>query len=354
MGNWVVRCPQTFLSPEDGLNPKRIFDTISYKREFARSHPDYFRPEGTLIFSGSQGEGKTLSAVDYVCNVLEQFPCAVLVTNVDIVGYPPNAYLQRVKHTENEWKKLYETVEAKRRDDYYRELTEKLEIAYSFLSSKQKSKISEDDFIIKQTELQPFLRSEDYHDWKALAEWEIHSLYDDSLITEKTILDGIHSRVVIKYWGLDTLKYVSNGQLGVIYLIDEIHLELNSLESKNIDIEIMTEISQQRKQRKHIVGTSQRYMRMAKPLREQIHDIVICKNYFKILQFNKYIDGDSAVEKDGKLSCVVKSRKIFFHSPQMYARYDTYAKMRRYNNEWQGRPRDLSMNSEVKVNVSNS
>ncbi|MFQ9701887.1 MAG: hypothetical protein ACLR0U_04940 [Enterocloster clostridioformis] len=42
-------------------------------------------------------------------------------------------------------------------------------------------------------------------------------------------------------------------------MIDEIHLEFNSLESKNIDIEVMIEVSQQRKQRKHIIGTSQVY-----------------------------------------------------------------------------------------------
>ena len=56
----------------------------------------------------------------------------------------------------------------------------------------------------------------------------------------------------------------------MLYFIDELHLELNSLESKNIDIDVMVEISQQRKQRKHIVGTSQVYMRLAKPIREQI------------------------------------------------------------------------------------
>lgn len=352
MGNWASRCPQTYLSPADGLNPKRLFDTVKYKQNFSIEHPDYFRPEGTLIFSGSQGEGKTLSAVDYVCNVLEDFPCAILVSNVDILGYPPNAYLDKVSHSEKVWKELYQQVEASRRTDYYDELRNKLSLSYRFI--KDKSKISEEDFIHKHIELQPFMRSKDYHDWKALAEWEIHSLYDDSLITQQSILDGIHERVCIEYWGLDTLKYVSNGQLGVLYLIDEIHLELNSLESKNIDIEIMTEISQQRKQRKHIVGTSQRYIRMAKPLREQIHDMVICKNYFHCIQFNKYIDGDSATEKDGKLQADVKSRKIFLHSPDMYARYDTYAKMRRYNNEWQGRPRDPLMNSEVNINVGNS
>lgn len=146
-------------------------------------------------------------------------------------------------------------------------------------------------------------------------------------------------RVVIEYSGLDDLKYINNKEYGVIYLIDELHLELNSLESKNIDIDVMTEISQQRKQRKHIVGTSQIYMRLAKPLREQVHDVVICRNFFGLLQFNKWVDGDTIQETDKGLKCNVKGRYLWFHSPEMYQDYDTYAKMKRYNQEWQGRKR---------------
>ena len=32
----------------------------------------------------------------------------------------------------------------------------------------------------------------------------------------------------------------------------------------------------------------------------------------------------------------VKKRSIWFHSPKMYESYDTYKKMKRYRNEWQG------------------
>lgn len=144
---------------------------------------------------------------------------------------------------------------------------------------------------------------------------------------------------VREYTGLDDLKDIENGEYGVVYLIDEIHLELNSLESKNIDVDIMVEISQQRKQRKHIVGTSQVYGRMAKPLREQIKNIVLCRNYFDILQYNRLIDGFTSVEENGKLKADVKKRIFWLHSPDLYRLYDTYQKMRRYRDEWKGRPR---------------
>lgn len=105
----------------------------------------------------------------------------------------------------------------------------------------------------------------------------------------------------------------------------------------------MIEVSQQRKQRKHIVGTSQQFMRLAKPLREQVKNLVICRKLFNCIQFNKLIDGSTITEKDGHIQMEVKKRSIWFHSPQMYDSYDTYKKMRRYRNEWQG----VSRNSNI-------
>lgn len=156
------------------------------------------------------------------------------------------------------------------------------------------------------------------------------------LVTNTDILNLPKYTKVIPYEGIDSLTKIENGQDGVLYFIDEIHLEFNSLESKNVPIEVMIEVSQQRKQRKHIVGTSQVYMRMAKPLREQIKNVVICKNFFHSIQFNRLIDGDSAVEKNGKLVFDTVKYSIWFHSPELYGSYDTYAKMKRYRNEWQG------------------
>ncbi len=344
-----VSPPITFLRVPGGLSPTRLFDTIEYKYKFAKNNPDYFKPSGTLIFCGSQGEGKTLSAVSYILRTLERFPCAVLCTNTEIMGYPPNAYINKVTKKDIEWLAEYKKIESERRHEWYEERKEKLKEHHKY----SKSDMSEADYVSMYIQFYPFNRKNDFDEWKAEAEWELRSLSDDSLITPETIQQGIHQHVCVQYWGLDTLKYINNGKFGVIYFIDEIHLELNSLESRNIDVEIMVEISQQRKQRKHIVGTSQRYARMAKPLREQIRDIVVCKNFFGMIQYNRLIDGDSCTEKsDGTLNYKIRKRFLWFHSPAMYLLYDTYVKMRRYKNEWQGRERDPFMNLEVNVHGS--
>lgn len=132
---------------------------------------------------------------------------------------------------------------------------------------------------------------------------------------------------IIKYSGFDDFK-IENGIYGVIYILDEIHLILNSLESKGVPLSVIVELSQQRKQRKLILGTSQVYARMAKPLREQIKNVIICRNLFSIFQLNYLIDAFSTQEgSDGKLKYKKLKTSFFFHRKEDYTNYDTYKKM---------------------------
>jgi len=254
----------------ESYHPRIFLDWWRYKVQFKKDHPYYFNPCGTMVFCGAQGMGKTLSAVNYVYQIMDKYPNCILCTNVIMRDFPFNAYF------------------------------------------------------VTPAKGAPVLASD----------------YDGSLIDSASILAGEHVNVCVEYTGLDCLKYLNNGEYGVVFMIDEFHLQLNSLESKNVDIDVMIEISQQRKQRKHIVCTSQQFMRLAKPVREQISDVIICKCYFGFYQFNKYMDGLTVVEENGKLSGNVKGRIHYPHQVDMYGRYDTYAKMRRYNNEWQGRARE--------------
>lgn len=159
--------------------------------------------------------------------------------------------------------------------------------------------------------------------------------YPKAIICTNTDLTNLNPvSTVVEYDGIRSLTELNNGEFGVIYFIDEIQLEYNSLESRNIPIEVFVEISQQRKQRKHIVGTSQVYERLAKPFREQIRWIVSCKNFLGCIQFNRLIDGQTATEKDGILYYEKSKPFIWFHTPSLYAGYDTFAKMKRYRKEW--------------------
>lgn len=131
---------------------------------------------------------------------------------------------------------------------------------------------------------------------------------------------------VFPFRNAEDLSFYNNDEKGVIFFIDEIQLYFNSLESKNINPEVMTQISQQRKQRKHIVCTSQVFGRMAKPLREQFSNVILCKCYLGFFQVNKLIDRDSIEEFDNgtTLKGVVKKKFMFFHDPKYYSFYNTY------------------------------
>lgn len=137
------------------------------------------------------------------------------------------------------------------------------------------------------------------------------------------------------YDSLEQLFTLDNGQLGIVYLIDELQLELNSLESRNIPISVITEISQQRKQRKMIVGTAQVLSRLAKPLREQFDQIVDCSNWGGVLQINRIYDCDKIKQNEaGEIELADGRLDVFFHKIADYQRYDTSAKMKKHTKDF--------------------
>lgn len=236
----------------EDFNPiRKSVEYMKYKMNFYKEHPNYFQPDGLVLFVGMQGKGKTLSAVNYVYNLMKRYPKAKLVTNIQLTDYPIIEL--------NEWKKLFPNV------------------------------------------------------CEGLEGEKIKQLY-------------IECNRVFPFNNQDDLMTYRNGEHGVIFLIDEIQLYFNSLESKNINMDVMVTISQQRKQRIHIVGTSQVFGRMAKPLREQFNIVVACNKYLNFVQCNKIVNRDDIQEStddmhvDGK----VMRKCWFIHTPLYYNRYDTY------------------------------
>lgn len=214
------------------LNPVKAYEVWKYNKEFRKEHPEYFDPDGILVFCGGQGAGKTISAVQYVQRICELYPQVKVCCNFDI-------------------------------------------------------------FLPEQIE-------------------------------------------VIPWTGVQCFTDISNGYAGVIYLIDEIHLEFNSLESKKMDSGIFEVVSQQRKQRKHIVGTSQVFNRIAKPFREQFKYAVACNCLFNCFQINTLLDAKHAkIDDTGEIIASSIKKYFWFHTPELYQSYDTYAVMKRLRKDWE-------------------
>lgn len=126
----------------------------------------------------------------------------------------------------------------------------------------------------------------------------------------------------------DVLVKTNNGKYGVIYLIDEIHTYFNALDSKNIPMFVFTEISQQRKQRKLIIGTSQLFLRLAKPFREQCDNVVVCSTIGGVFTIQRAYDGMTLEQDyDGSLHGACRRTGWFFHNRELRSAYDTFQKV---------------------------
>ena len=71
-------CSEALVSK---ISLRDLTDKIKYDSRFRKDYPDYFDPDGVIVFTGSQGSGKTLSAVRYIDNLCKLYPKAILVSN---------------------------------------------------------------------------------------------------------------------------------------------------------------------------------------------------------------------------------------------------------------------------------
>lgn len=126
---------------------------------------------------------------------------------------------------------------------------------------------------------------------------------------------------------------VKNGTDGVIFAIDEIQNEFSSTQWRNFPESLLSEITQQRKQRVKIVCTSQIFTRVAKPLREQCMDVVDCftiagrwtwTKCYDAVDYNKVIDTPTGKDKIRRLYI-----KTFIQDDYLRSLYDSYTKIER-------------------------
>lgn len=126
---------------------------------------------------------------------------------------------------------------------------------------------------------------------------------------------------------------IRNGDDGVIFAIDEIQNEFDSANWRDFPESLLSEITQQRKQKIKIVATSQVFNRVAKPLREQCFEVVECMTIagrwtfcraFDAYDYNAVVDSP---EKKLKLRRLW--RKSFIQDKKLRTLYDSYAKIER-------------------------
>lgn len=123
----------------------------------------------------------------------------------------------------------------------------------------------------------------------------------------------------------EALSY-QNGKNGVLILLDEAHLYFGK--KTGIGLDTLTAISQQRKDRRRIVFSSQIWEELDISLRKQVKDMVKCHKFFNIIILN-YMNGESLRYDKLKSEYVADHDhfEIYKLNDEYYARYNTYQKI---------------------------
>lgn len=122
----------------------------------------------------------------------------------------------------------------------------------------------------------------------------------------------------------------NNGIYGVANFIDEMPTWLySSSESKDVPPELLGELSQQRKQKKAILGTAQVFGKLAKPIREQTHFVYRPHTIFNALTI---VYTTKACYYDDVHDRWRKKNGFFIiaHTKELREAYDTFEKVQRY------------------------
>lgn len=157
---------------------------------------------------------------------------------------------------------------------------------------------------------------------------DIAKAFPNCVVYSNIIIKGVKNYIYIE--NDDVLKEAlacRNGGAGTLILLDEAHLYFNK--KTGISLDVLTCISQQRKDRKRLVFSSQIWEELDISLRKQVKEIVSCSCYFGCLQVNSISDGET-LQYDNLQSCYVAKHirtEIFKHNIELYNSYDTYQKI---------------------------
>ena len=195
--------------------PRQYIDDLFNKK------PDFFQPQGLIVFTGRQGYGKTSSMIQYAMELHDQYPLAKCLSNT------------RYIHQDG---------------------------------------------------------------------------------------DLVHWRQLTNY---------KNGHKGVIIIMDELQNWFSSNMSRNFPPEMLSVITQNRKNRRVILGTAQNFYLLAKPLRSQCTEIRQCMTFAGVLTV--VVRREPIVDNDGEVK-EMKYRGMYFfvHSKRLREAYDTWAVVDNY------------------------
>lgn len=144
---------------------------------------------------------------------------------------------------------------------------------------------------------------------------------------------NIYGVPAVPFRGVEDFEKYNNGTKGTIFIIDEIHILFNALESKGMPLSTMQVWAQNRKNRRLILGTSQRFNRVAKGVREQTTWNYECRRpllhllySYRVLDGANYDDNGRYVVEDGD---DLPRRHFYIPSVKVMRMYNTLEVVKR-------------------------
>lgn len=154
--------------------------------------------------------------------------------------------------------------------------------------------------------------------------------YPDALLVSNISVFGVPS---LPYQGIDDFEKYQNGSKGIIFLIDEIQTLYSSLESAKMPVSMLTVWSQNRKNRRVILGTSQRYNRVAKGLREQTKWVYECTRPLLGCFYSYRVRDGADYDDNGKFVGEAERRSWYVPRVSVMRMYNTLEVVRREGDE---------------------
>lgn len=220
---------------------RRIF--IDFPHQFTddlfERDPEFFKYQGLIIFEGRQGSGKTMSMVEFILRIQEEYPLAKTTTNFGLIS-----------------------------------------------------------------------QNKELKDWKMLIDYK-------------------------------------NDKQGVIVGMDELQNWFSSNDSKNFPPEMLGIITQNRKNRRIILGTSQNFYLLAKAIRSQATEVRKCLTFFGCLTVVKRVE--PILDSEGNVQ-EWKNRGMYFyvHNKKLRESYDTYKVIENLKKSgFKEQPQEISNNTTI-------
>ena len=158
---------------------------------------------------------------------------------------------------------------------------------------------------------------------------QIYEQCPDCMIVSNISIYGVPS---IPYSGVGDFDKYNNGAKGIIFVIDEIHTLFNSLESAKMPLSTVTVWCQNRKNRRLILGTSQRFKRVAKGVREQATWNYDCRKLIKPFLYSYAVYDGSMYDDDGNYAEEEPKRHFYVPKVSVMRMYNTLEVVKRDSN----------------------